>query len=173
MRRWDDERGDYQAPAGDHLAFRYEVIAKVGCGSFGQARPAPPPRPQACSRRPAPSGGAPAHAQGGAGHACTRQRARLQARGRALAPPAEQAGPRQHARARMVKLTFAGPVAARCSSAMTTGRARRWPSRSSARASASTSRASSRSSCSTTCAARCRPRPAGRRRAPRAAHGQT
>ncbi|KAK9837440.1 hypothetical protein WJX81_002465 [Elliptochloris bilobata] len=32
---WDDERGDYQAAAGDHLAFRYEVIAKIGCGSFG------------------------------------------------------------------------------------------------------------------------------------------
>ena len=33
--RWDDERGDYQAAAGDHLAFRYEVVAKIGSGSFG------------------------------------------------------------------------------------------------------------------------------------------
>ena len=34
---YDDERGDYQIVMKDHLAFRYEVLDKLGSGSFGQA----------------------------------------------------------------------------------------------------------------------------------------
>ena len=33
---YDDERGDYNIVAGDHLAYRYEVIDVLGKGSFGQ-----------------------------------------------------------------------------------------------------------------------------------------
>lgn len=33
---FDDERGDYNIVAGDHLAYRYEVIDILGKGSFGQ-----------------------------------------------------------------------------------------------------------------------------------------
>lgn len=33
---YDDERGDYLAGAGDHLAYRYEVVDTLGKGSFGQ-----------------------------------------------------------------------------------------------------------------------------------------
>ncbi|KAL9025736.1 MAG: hypothetical protein Q9196_005493, partial [Gyalolechia fulgens] len=33
---YDDERGDYNIVAGDHLAYRYEVIDILGKGSFGQ-----------------------------------------------------------------------------------------------------------------------------------------
>eukprot|EP01017_Pseudomicrothorax_dubius_P018314 TRINITY_DN20309_c0_g1_i1.p1 TRINITY_DN20309_c0_g1~~TRINITY_DN20309_c0_g1_i1.p1 ORF type:complete len:294 (-),score=68.40 TRINITY_DN20309_c0_g1_i1:60-884(-) len=32
----DDERGDYCAVIGDHIAFRYELIERLGRGSFGQ-----------------------------------------------------------------------------------------------------------------------------------------
>lgn len=34
---YDDERGDYQIVMKDHLAYRYEVLDKLGSGSFGQA----------------------------------------------------------------------------------------------------------------------------------------
>jgi dual specificity tyrosine-phosphorylation-regulated kinase 2/3/4 len=33
---YDDERGDYNVVKGDHVAFRYEVVAELGKGSFGQ-----------------------------------------------------------------------------------------------------------------------------------------
>ncbi|KAJ0403796.1 hypothetical protein ATCC90586_003788 [Pythium insidiosum] len=33
---FDDERGDYLMVAGDHLAYRYEVLHPLGAGSFGQ-----------------------------------------------------------------------------------------------------------------------------------------
>ncbi|EFQ28273.1 uncharacterized protein GLRG_03417 [Colletotrichum graminicola M1.001] len=33
---YDDERGDYTIVAGDHLAYRYEIIDILGKGSFGQ-----------------------------------------------------------------------------------------------------------------------------------------
>ena len=33
---FDDERGDYTLVAHDHLAYRYEVLGKLGKGSFGQ-----------------------------------------------------------------------------------------------------------------------------------------
>ncbi|KAM3074566.1 serine/threonine protein kinase, CMGC, dual-specificity [Clarireedia jacksonii] len=33
---YDDDRGDYQIAAGDHLAYRYEIIDVLGKGSFGQ-----------------------------------------------------------------------------------------------------------------------------------------
>ena len=32
---YDDERGDYQVVVKDHLAYRFEVIDKLGSGSFG------------------------------------------------------------------------------------------------------------------------------------------
>ena len=34
---FDDERGDYQVVTKDHLAYRWEVLDKLGSGSFGQA----------------------------------------------------------------------------------------------------------------------------------------
>lgn len=34
---FDDERGDYHVVTKDHLAYRFEVIDKLGSGSFGQA----------------------------------------------------------------------------------------------------------------------------------------
>jgi len=34
---YDDERGDYLVVLKDHLAYRYEVLDKIGSGSFGQA----------------------------------------------------------------------------------------------------------------------------------------
>ena len=34
---FDDERGDYQVVVKDHLAYRWEIIDKLGSGSFGQA----------------------------------------------------------------------------------------------------------------------------------------
>jgi len=33
---YDDERGDYRITMGDHLEYRYEVLAVLGRGSFGQ-----------------------------------------------------------------------------------------------------------------------------------------
>lgn len=33
---YDDDRGDYQIIAGDHIAYRYEVLGLLGKGSFGQ-----------------------------------------------------------------------------------------------------------------------------------------
>lgn len=33
---YDDDRGDYNIVMGDHLAYRYEVVAILGKGSFGQ-----------------------------------------------------------------------------------------------------------------------------------------
>ncbi|KAM0743523.1 hypothetical protein ACQRIT_001782 [Beauveria bassiana] len=33
---YDDERGDYTIIAGDHLAYRYEIVDVLGKGSFGQ-----------------------------------------------------------------------------------------------------------------------------------------
>ncbi|KAI1809668.1 hypothetical protein GGS20DRAFT_266432 [Poronia punctata] len=33
---YDDERGDYSIVAGDHLAYRYEIVDVLGKGSFGQ-----------------------------------------------------------------------------------------------------------------------------------------
>lgn len=33
---YDDEHGDYNIIAQDHLAYRYEIIDILGCGSFGQ-----------------------------------------------------------------------------------------------------------------------------------------
>lgn len=33
---YDDERGDYKIIAGDHLAYRYEIVDVLGKGSFGQ-----------------------------------------------------------------------------------------------------------------------------------------
>ena len=33
---YDDERGDYNIVAGDHLAYRYEIVDILGKGSFGQ-----------------------------------------------------------------------------------------------------------------------------------------
>jgi hypothetical protein len=32
---FDDEKGDYNVIAGDHIAYRYEIIAMLGKGSFG------------------------------------------------------------------------------------------------------------------------------------------
>ena len=32
---FDDERGDYKVVMKDHLAYRYEVVALLGSGSFG------------------------------------------------------------------------------------------------------------------------------------------
>ena len=34
---YDDDRGDYQVVMKDHLAYRFEVLDKLGSGSFGQA----------------------------------------------------------------------------------------------------------------------------------------
>ena len=34
---YDDERGDYMVVLKDQLGFRYEVMDKLGSGSFGQA----------------------------------------------------------------------------------------------------------------------------------------
>jgi dual specificity tyrosine-phosphorylation-regulated kinase 2/3/4 len=34
---FDDERGDYKVVMNDHFYYRYEVIGKLGSGSFGQA----------------------------------------------------------------------------------------------------------------------------------------
>ena len=33
---FDDERGDYKIEAGDHIAYRYEIVKVLGSGSFGQ-----------------------------------------------------------------------------------------------------------------------------------------
>lgn len=33
---YDDENGEYRVVIGDHIAFRYEVLSKLGAGSFGQ-----------------------------------------------------------------------------------------------------------------------------------------
>ena len=33
---YDDENGDYKVVIGDHLVYRYEVLEKLGSGSFGQ-----------------------------------------------------------------------------------------------------------------------------------------
>ena len=33
---YDDENGDYKIVIGDHLVYRYEVLEKLGSGSFGQ-----------------------------------------------------------------------------------------------------------------------------------------
>jgi serine/threonine protein kinase len=33
---YDDDRGDYRVTIGDHIAYRYEVLAVLGRGSFGQ-----------------------------------------------------------------------------------------------------------------------------------------
>lgn len=33
---YDDDRGDYQFIAGDHLLYRYEIMSVLGKGSFGQ-----------------------------------------------------------------------------------------------------------------------------------------
>ncbi|KAK7206574.1 hypothetical protein BZA70DRAFT_107721 [Myxozyma melibiosi] len=33
---FDDEKGDYKLVAGDHLAYRYEILGVLGKGSFGQ-----------------------------------------------------------------------------------------------------------------------------------------
>ena len=32
---YDDDRGDYNIVINDHLAYRYEVIERLGSGSFG------------------------------------------------------------------------------------------------------------------------------------------
>ena len=32
---YDDERGDYQVVLKDHIAYRWEVLEKLGSGSFG------------------------------------------------------------------------------------------------------------------------------------------
>ena len=34
---YDDEGGDYKVIIGDHIAYRYEILDKLGSGSFGQA----------------------------------------------------------------------------------------------------------------------------------------
>lgn len=34
---FDDDRGDYNVVMFDHLCYRFEVIDKLGAGSFGQA----------------------------------------------------------------------------------------------------------------------------------------
>ena len=33
---YDNDRGDYNYVVGDHVAYRYEVIDRIGKGSFGQ-----------------------------------------------------------------------------------------------------------------------------------------
>ena len=33
---YDDNRGEYQATPGDHIAYRYEIVSLLGQGSFGQ-----------------------------------------------------------------------------------------------------------------------------------------
>jgi len=32
---YDDENGDYNIVIGDHISYRYEVLEKLGSGSFG------------------------------------------------------------------------------------------------------------------------------------------
>jgi dual specificity tyrosine-phosphorylation-regulated kinase 2/3/4 len=32
---WDDDRGDFRYKDGDHIAYRYEIIKRLGKGSFG------------------------------------------------------------------------------------------------------------------------------------------
>jgi len=34
---FDDDKGDYLVKKNDHIAYRYEIVDKVGKGSFGQA----------------------------------------------------------------------------------------------------------------------------------------
>ena len=34
---YDDEKGDYKVITKDHIGYRYEVLEKLGSGSFGQA----------------------------------------------------------------------------------------------------------------------------------------
>ena len=34
---FDDEGGDYRFVIGDHISYRYEILSKLGSGSFGQA----------------------------------------------------------------------------------------------------------------------------------------
>ena len=34
--RYDDEWGDYKMVAGDHIGYRFEILSRLGKGSFGQ-----------------------------------------------------------------------------------------------------------------------------------------
>lgn len=34
--RYDDEHGDYRMVLGDHVAYRFEILGRLGKGSFGQ-----------------------------------------------------------------------------------------------------------------------------------------
>lgn len=34
---YDDDRGDYNIVINDHICYRFEIVDKLGAGSFGQA----------------------------------------------------------------------------------------------------------------------------------------
>lgn len=34
--RYDDEHGDYRMVLGDHVGYRFEIMGRLGKGSFGQ-----------------------------------------------------------------------------------------------------------------------------------------
>lgn len=39
--RYDDEHGDYRMVLGDHVGFRFEILGRLGKGSFGQVHLTP------------------------------------------------------------------------------------------------------------------------------------
>ena len=40
--RYDDKWGDYRMVVGDHIGYRFEILSRLGKGSFGQVAFLPP-----------------------------------------------------------------------------------------------------------------------------------